>query len=85
MPLPDTYTAHTGTNEGPITMMVNTPDTNPTVRTSAEERHATARSRDNARITRTHSRRTARRVKYTAQPFDPAALLADLNAEGIAR
>ena len=66
-------------------MMVNTPDTNPTVRTSAEQRHDTARARNNARIARTTERRNARRVKYTAQPFDPAALLADLHAEGIAR
>ena len=66
-------------------MMVNTPDTNPTVRTSAEQRQATARSRQEARANRTLTRRNARRVKYTAQPFDPAALLADLNAEGIAR
>ena len=66
-------------------MMVNTHDTNPTVRTSAEQRHATARARANARTARTSERRSARRVKYTAQPFDPAALLADLNAEGIAR
>ena len=64
-------------------MTVNIPDTNPTVRTSAEQRHATARSRANARAARTSERRNARRVKYTAQPFDPAALLADLNAEGI--
>ena len=53
--------------------------------TSAEQRHATARSRANARTARTAERRNARRVKYTAQPFDPAALLADLHAEGIAR
>ena len=81
----DTYHAHTGTTEGHITMTVNIPDTNPTVRTSAEQRHATARARANARTARTSERRSARRVKYTAQPFDPAALLADLNAEGIAR
>ena len=53
--------------------------------TSAEQRHATARARANARTARTITRRNARRVKYTAQPFDPAALLADLHAEGIAR
>ena len=85
MPLPDTYTAHTGTNEGPITMMVNTPDTNPTVRTSAEQRHATARARANARTDRTSERRSARRAKYAAQPFNAQSLLADLHAEGIAR
>ena len=56
-----------------------------TALTSTEQRHATARSRANARAARTSERRSARRVKYTAQPFDPAALLADLNAEGIAR
>ena len=66
-------------------MMVNTPDTNPTVRTSAEQRHATARARANARTARTSERRSARRAKYAAQPFDPTALLADLHAEGIAR
>ena len=53
--------------------------------TSTEQRHATARARANARTARTSERRNARRVKYTAQPFDPAALLADLNAKGIAR
>ena len=53
--------------------------------TSSEQRHATARSRADARAARTATRRSARRVKYTAQPFDPAALLADLHAEGIAR
>ena len=58
---------------------------NTTTLTSAEQRHATARARANARTARTSERRSARRVKYTAQPFDPAALLADLNAEGIAR
>ena len=66
-------------------MMVNTPDTNPTVRTSAEQRHATARARANARTARTSERRNARRAKYAAQPFDPTTLLADLHAEGIAR
>ena len=64
-------------------MMVNTPDTNPTVRTSAEQRHATARARANARTARTSERRSARRAKYAAQPFDPTTLLADLHAEGI--
>ena len=58
---------------------------NTTTLTSAEQPHATARARANARTARTSERRSARRVKYTAQPFDPAALLADLNAEGIAR
>ena len=58
---------------------------NTTTLTSAEQRHATARARANARTARTSERRSARRVKYTAQPFDPAALLADLNSEGIAR
>ena len=53
--------------------------------TSAEQRHATARSRANARAARTAERRNSRRAKYTAQPFNPAALLADLHAEGIAR
>ena len=66
-------------------MMVNTPDTNPTVRTSAEQRHATARARANARTARTSERRSARRAKYAAQPFNAPALLADLHAEGIAR
>ena len=66
-------------------MMVNTPDTNPTVRTSAEQRHATARARANARTARTSERRSARRAKYAAQPFNAQTLLADLNAEGIAR
>ena len=63
-------------------MMVTTPDTNPTVRTSAEQCHATARARANAR---TSERRSARRAKYAAQPFNAQALLADLHAEGIAR
>ena len=58
---------------------------NVTTITSAEQRQATSRSRQEARANRTLTRRNARRVKYTAQPFDPAALLADLNAEGIAR
>ena len=66
-------------------MLVTSTNTPGPELTSAERARITARSRDNARITRTHSRRTARRVKYTAQPFDPAALLADLHAEGIAR
>ena len=66
-------------------MMVNTPDTNPTVRTSAEQRHATARARANARTARTSERRSARRAKYAAQPFNAQALLADLHTEGIAR
>ena len=66
-------------------MMVNTPDTNPTVRTSAEHRHATARARANARTARTSERRSARRAKYASQPFNAQSLLADLHAEGIAR
>ena len=53
--------------------------------TSAEQRHATARARANARTARTSERRSARRAKYAAQPFDAQALLADLHAEGIAR
>ena len=53
--------------------------------TSAEQRHATARSRANARTARTAERRNARRVKYAAQPFNAQALLADLHNEGIAR
>ena len=85
MPLPDTYTTHTGTNEGPITMMVNTPDTNPTVRTSAEQRHATARARANARTARTSERRSARRNKYAPQPFNAETLLADLRNERTAQ
>ena len=64
---------------------MTTTKVNPITLTSAEQRHATARARANARTARTSERRSARRVKYTAQPFDPAALLADLNAEGIAR
>ena len=80
MPLPDTYTAHTGTNEGQITMKVNT-----TTLTSAEQRQATARARANARTARTSERRSARRAKYAAQPFNAQSLLADLHAEGIAR
>ena len=66
-------------------MIVNTPDTNPTVRTSAEQRHATARSRAGARAARTSERRNARRAKYAAQPFNAQALLADLHGEGITR
>ena len=66
-------------------MMVNPPDTNPTVRTSAEQRHATARARANARTARTSERRSARRAKYAAQPFNAQALLADLHNEGITR
>ena len=58
---------------------------NTTTLTSAEQRHATARARANARTARTSERRTARRVKYTAQPFDPTALLADLRAERTAQ
>ena len=58
--------------------------TTPTL-TSAEQRHATARARANARTARTSERRSARRAKYAAQPFNAHALLADLHAEGIAR
>ena len=53
--------------------------------TSAEQRHATARARANARTARTITRRNARRVKYAAQPFNAQALLADLHAERITR
>lgn len=63
--------------------MTSTPDTSPTVRTSSEQRHATARSRAGARAARTSERRSARRAKYAAQPFNAQALLADLHAEGI--
>lgn len=62
-------------------MKVNTLE--PAALTSTEQRHATARARANARTARTAERRNARRVKYTAQPFNPTALLADLHAEGI--
>ena len=57
----------------------------PAAITSAEQRHATARTRANARTARTTERRNARRVKYAARPFDAQALLADLQGEGIAR
>ena len=53
--------------------------------TSAEQRQATSRSRQEARANRTLTRRNARRVKYTAQPFDPTTLLADLRAERTAQ
>ena len=53
--------------------------------TSAEQRHATARARANARTARTSERRKARRVKYAPQPFNANQLLAELHAEGIAR
>ena len=56
---------------------------NTTPLTSAEQRQATARSRAGARAARTSERRSARRAKYAAQPFNAQALLADLNAEGI--
>ena len=65
--------------------MTSTPDTTPTVRTSAEQRQATARTPQTARANRTLLRREARRNKYAAQPFNAQALLADLHAEGIAR
>ena len=58
---------------------------NTTTLTSAEQRHATARTRQTARHNRTILRREARRNKYAAQPFNPTTLLADLHAEGIAR
>ena len=76
----DTYTAHTGTNEGQVTTMVST-----TTLTSSEQRHATARSRQSARAERTAARRKARRVKYAPQPFNAVQLLADLNAERTAQ
>ena len=53
--------------------------------TSAEQRHATARARANARTARTSERRSARRAKYAAQPFNANQLLADLNAERTAQ
>ena len=56
---------------------------NTTTLTSAEQRHDTARARANARTARTSERRSARRAKYAAQPFNAQALLADLHAEGI--
>ena len=76
----DTYTAYTGTNEGQVTTMVST-----TTLTSSEQRHATARSRQSARTARTTERRSARRAKYAAQPFNAQQLLADLNAERTAQ
>ena len=54
-----------------------------TTLTSSEQRHATARSRAEARTARTSERRKARRAKYTAQPFNAEALMEDLHAEGI--
>ena len=56
---------------------------NTTTLTSAEQRQATSRSRQEARANRTLTRRNARRAKYAAQPFNAQALLADLHAEGI--
>ena len=61
--------------------MVNSLD--PTTLTSTELRHATARTRSNARTARTSERRKARRAKYAPQPFNAEQLLAELNAEGI--
>ena len=58
---------------------------NTTTLTSAEQRQATSRSRQEARTARTSERRNARRAKYAAQPFNAQTLLADLHAEGIAR
>ena len=58
---------------------------NTTTLTSAEQRQATSRARQEARTARTSERRSARRAKYTAQPFNAQSLLADLHAEGIAR
>ena len=63
--------------------MVNSLD--PATLTSSEQRHATARSRANARTTRTSERRNARRVKYAPQPFNAEQLLADLRAERTAQ
>ena len=62
------------------TMKVNT-----ITLTSTEQRHATARTRAEARTARTTERRKARRAKYAAQPFNADALLADLRAERIAQ
>ena len=53
--------------------------------TSSEQRHATARTRAEARTARTEERRRARRVKYAPQPFNAEALLRELHAEGITR
>ena len=58
---------------------------NTTTLTSAEQRQATSRSRQEARANRTLLRRASRRNKYAAQPFNAQALLADIHAEGIAR
>ena len=63
--------------------MVNSPNT--TTLTSAEQRHATARSRANARTSRTSERRKARHAKYAPQPFNAEQLLAALHAEGLTR
>ena len=53
--------------------------------TSAEQCHATARTRAHARTARTAERRRARRVKYAPQPFNADALLRELNAERTAQ
>ena len=53
--------------------------------TPTEQRHVTARSRAEARTARTVERRRARRVKYAPQPFNAAALMRELNAEGAAQ
>lgn len=53
--------------------------------TSSEQRHATARTRAEARTARTTERRRARRVKYAPQPFNAEALMRELDrlqAEG---
>ena len=44
-----------------------------------------ARARANARTARTSERRSARRVKYAAQPFNAETLLADLRNERTAQ
>ena len=53
--------------------------------TSSEQRHATARTRANARTARTIEHRNARRNKYAPQPFNADALLRELNAGRIAQ
>ena len=63
--------------------MVNSPNTD--TLTSSEQRHATARTRANARTARTAERRNARRAKYAPQPFNAEQLLADLHAERAAQ
>ena len=53
--------------------------------TSAEQRHATAHTRQTARANRTIARRNARRNKYAPQPFNAETLLADLRNERAAQ